>query len=119
VSRRQIVALCTVIVCFFVVVLGIRVKGVRDAGKDHDCRGHLATLALAMHMYNETYGCLPPAYIEDSDGRRMHSWRILVLEFWDPALYQAYDFNEPWDGPNNRSPNRCSGRHTPVVRLLC
>ena len=28
-SRRLIVALCTAIVCFFVVVLGIRVKGVR------------------------------------------------------------------------------------------
>ena len=55
-----------------------------------------------MHQYHEMYGCLPPAYIEDSDGRRMHSWRILVLAFWDPDLYGEYDFNEPWDGPNNR-----------------
>ena len=31
----------------------------------------------------------------------MHSWRVLILEFIDYQLYEKYDFNEPWDGPNN------------------
>ncbi len=33
----------------------------------------------------------------------MHSWRVLLLPFIDAgALYDRYDFSEPWDGPNNR-----------------
>ncbi len=33
----------------------------------------------------------------------MHSWRILILPYIDQAeLYNAYRFDEPWDGPNNR-----------------
>ena len=52
---------------------------------------------------HETYGCFPPAYIADQDGRPMHSWRVLLLPFPDqPALYDAYNFSEPWNGPNNR-----------------
>jgi hypothetical protein len=32
----------------------------------------------------------------------MHSWRVLLLSQFDPALFKQYDFSEPWDGPNNR-----------------
>lgn len=33
----------------------------------------------------------------------MHSWRVLILPFIDAgALYDRYDFSEPWDGANNR-----------------
>jgi len=37
------------------------------------------------------------------DGTELrHSWRIELLPHLEyPALYQQYDFNEPWDGPNN------------------
>ncbi len=32
----------------------------------------------------------------------MHSWRVLILPFMEEtALYNQYDFREPWDGPNN------------------
>jgi hypothetical protein len=33
----------------------------------------------------------------------MHSWRVLLLPYLDQApLYKQYDFDEPWNGPNNR-----------------
>ena len=33
----------------------------------------------------------------------MHSWRVLLLPYLDQhELYAAYNFAEPWDGPNNR-----------------
>lgn len=33
----------------------------------------------------------------------MHSWRILILPYIEQQeLYDAYHFDEPWDGPNNR-----------------
>lgn len=32
----------------------------------------------------------------------MHSWRVLILPYIEEhALYDRYDFDEPWDGPNN------------------
>ena len=33
----------------------------------------------------------------------MHSWRVLILPYLERQdLYDAYRFDEPWDGPNNR-----------------
>lgn len=101
-SRRLTVALGTAFTCLVVYFVVATVIQVGEAPKFLDCHGHLNTLVVAMHMYHEAYGCLPPAYIEDSAGRKMHSWRILVLAFWDRGLYGEYDFNEPWDGPHNR-----------------
>ncbi|QDV27927.1 DUF1559 family PulG-like putative transporter [Aureliella helgolandensis] len=62
----------------------------------------LNQLSLALHNYHGVYGCFPPACITDARGRPMHSWRILVLPYMEERpLYENYDFNEPWDGPNN------------------
>jgi hypothetical protein len=58
---------------------------------------------LAVANYHEAYGCFPPAYLTDRDGKPMHSWRVLILPFLEQQeLYRAYNFNEPWNGPNNR-----------------
>jgi hypothetical protein len=59
-------------------------------------------MALAVANYHDVYGSLPPAYIADSDGKPIHSWRVVLLQFIDETLYDQYDFAEPWDGPNNR-----------------
>ena len=33
----------------------------------------------------------------------MHSWRVLILPYLEQhTLYEAYNFAEPWDGPDNR-----------------
>jgi hypothetical protein len=67
------------------------------------CANNLKQIGLALHYYQDRYGVLPPAYIADASGRPMHSWRVLILPFLDhQALYDRYDFREPWDGPNNR-----------------
>ncbi len=58
---------------------------------------------MAVANYHDTYGCFPPAYVADRDGKPMHSWRVLILPFLEQQeLYRAYNFNEPWNGPNNR-----------------
>jgi hypothetical protein len=34
----------------------------------------------------------------------MHSWRVLILPFMEQQpVYDKYRFDEPWDGPNNRT----------------
>lgn len=67
------------------------------------CERNLRRIALALHAYHDVYGCFPPAYMADSAGRPLHSWRVLILPYLgEQALYDQYDFGEPWDGPNNR-----------------
>lgn len=66
------------------------------------CTSNLKALALAMHSYHDTYGTFPPAYVADDEGIPMHSWRVLLLpHLGRQDLYDQYDFDEPWDGPNN------------------
>ena len=67
-----------------------------------DCQIHLKQIGIALHNYHDTYGSFPLAYVANKQGRPMHSWRVLILPFLEQeALYKRYDFNEPWDGPNN------------------
>ncbi len=58
---------------------------------------------MAVANYESTFGSLPPAYVLGPDGRPWHSWRVLILPFLEQSeVYNAYRFDEPWDGPNNR-----------------
>ena len=67
------------------------------------CWSNLQYISLALNSYASTYGHFPPACIADKDGKAMHSWRVLILPFLDEsAVYKAYDFTEPWDGPKNK-----------------
>jgi hypothetical protein len=75
----------------------------RSAVRRMMCSNNLKLIALALHEYHDTYGCFPPAYIADSNGRPMHSWRVLLLPFLEQDnLYKQYALDEPWNGPNNR-----------------
>ena len=76
-----------------------------EAARRAQCLNNLKQIALAIESYQQAYGVLPPAYLTDASGRRMHSWRVLILPFLGPeglSLYEKYDFREPWDGPHNR-----------------
>ena len=79
------------------------IQTAREASRRISCHGHLKQIALALHNYRTANGCFPPAYVADKNGRPMHSWRVLILPYLGPnALYMQYNFNEPWDGPNNK-----------------
>ena len=75
----------------------------RNAALRNDCLSNLKQICLALHNYESATGAFPPPFIADADGRPMHSWRVLILPYWGhQALYDQYDFDEPWDGPNNK-----------------
>lgn len=79
-----------------------QIQAAREAARRSSCNCNLKQLGLAFHNYHDKYGCFPPAYVADSNGRPMHSWRVLILPYVDQtALYAKYKFDEPWDGPNN------------------
>jgi prepilin-type processing-associated H-X9-DG protein len=74
----------------------------REAARRAMCINNMKQIGVAMQMYHDQYKCFPPAYIPDENGRPMHSWRVLLLPFMEQqAIYEQYDLNEPWDGPNN------------------
>jgi len=67
---------------------------------------NLAAIAKAIISYEDAYRCFPPARLIGPDGRAWHSWRVLILPFFDDPAVQAirnrYSFEEPWDGQGNK-----------------
>ena len=68
------------------------------------CAANLRKIGVALLAYEQKYGTLPPAYVEDKDGNRLHSWRVLILPFLGPeekALHAEYNLGESWDSKQN------------------
>ena len=95
-SALAILAVCIAGGMFYRAVTVARAAAVRT-----HCKGLLCHINVALHHYHEDHGCLPPAYVLGSDGKPIHSWRVLVLKYLNQDAYEAYDFDEPWNGPNN------------------
>ncbi|MFZ1936339.1 MAG: DUF1559 domain-containing protein [Thermoguttaceae bacterium] len=55
------------------------VQSVREVARRTQCENNLKQIAVAMLSYENRYGCFPPAYIPDKNGKPMHSWRVLIL----------------------------------------
>jgi hypothetical protein len=67
------------------------------------CANNLKQIGLALHNYHDVFGSFPPAYVADEDGQPVHSWRVLLLPFLEQlALYDQYDFSQPWDSLANQ-----------------
>jgi len=90
-------------------------RPVAPRGGYPSCRTHLKLLGLALHSYHDVHGCFPPAVLTDETGRPMHSWRVLMLPYFEQGgLYAQYRLDEPWNGPNNRKLH-----DTTLSDLLC
>jgi len=104
---RRSRALAGIVVVLFVVTsfphsLSLREK-VRSEARLCVCSNRLKEIAVALRRYRADYGCFPPPYLTDQNGKPIHSWRVLLLPYLgEMALYRQYRFDEPWDGPNNR-----------------
>jgi prepilin-type processing-associated H-X9-DG protein len=72
------------------------------AARRVQCSNNLKQIGLALHNYHDIYGRFPPAYVADADGRRLYSWRVLILPFIEQKpLYDQFRLDEPWDSPAN------------------
>jgi len=76
------------------------------ASQETQARNNLKQIALAMHMFHDTYRRLPPAVLEQTTEQwqeaKPYSWRVALLPFLNQQdLYQQYRFDEPWDSPAN------------------
>jgi len=75
----------------------------RESARRAQGRSNLKQIMLTLHNYHQSNGSFPPAVLTGPDGKTKYSWRVALLPYMDQhQLYEAYDRNEPWDGPNNR-----------------
>ena len=94
----------------------------RPAALRAQCVNNLKQIALALRNYESAYKALPPAYTVDSEGKRLHSWRTLILPYLDrQRLYESIDLSKPWNDPANAaalktgiSEFRCPGADCPA-----
>ena len=69
-----------------------------------DAPNSMKNLALAMHNFHDTMGAFPAQSLVDQQGKRLLSWRVMVLPYLDQyALYQEFHLDEPWDSEHNRT----------------
>lgn len=77
---------------------------VRFQGVDPDpMADDLRRIGLALVNFHDVYGAFPPAYVVDSSGAHLYSWRVLILPFLDEqALFDRFDLSKAWDDPVNK-----------------
>lgn len=94
-----------VVVTILAIVVAMMLPVTRTARgpmRTAQCMNHLRQVGLALYNYHDAFGSFPPPYTVDSDGRRLHSWRTLILPFLEQReLYESIDLTKPWDDPVN------------------
>jgi hypothetical protein len=81
----------------------LKVAGGKAGALDRS-RRNLWEIGKAIYRFEAEYGYFPPAVIRGPGGAPWHSWRVLLLPYLgQEALYQSYDFSQPWDGEKNRA----------------
>lgn len=92
--------------CLISVPVGLilpALQAAREAARRNQCENNLHQIGVALQSYHDTQGCYPPPYFSDENGTPTHSWRVLILpQLGYTDLFDRYDFDEPWNGPNNR-----------------
>jgi prepilin-type processing-associated H-X9-DG protein len=91
------------ITTFYQAVMQPAVAGARGAARRMQCSNHIRHITLALHAHHDSFGALPPLYTVDSNGKPLHSWRVLLLPFFEQVkLYEQIRFDEPWDSEHNK-----------------
>lgn len=94
-----------VVVAFFLFTLQPATSHAPNAVRRLQSSNNLRDIGLALHSYHDTYGSFPPAYVVNSGGEPLYSWRVLVLPFVDGGaeVYEEFHLDEPWSSQHNRT----------------
>ena len=103
-SHFTIIELLVVIVIIGILVALLlpAVPAAREPARRMQCTNNMKQIMLAFHNYSDSYGCFPPAYTVDEDGKPLHCWRVLILPYLEQVqLYEQIRLDEPWDSEHN------------------
>ena len=85
------------------IAVGLLVPAGCEPARRYTCMSNLKQIGIALLNHESAKGKLPPAFVADEQGRKMHSWRTLILPYMEgEQLHKKYDFQQPWDSPENR-----------------
>ncbi|MBI1904175.1 MAG: DUF1559 domain-containing protein [Planctomycetia bacterium] len=110
-SRRLLGCLVTVAcvvvvgVCLITVVpfIGPYFQSAQRKTQQNQAKDGVRQIAEALIRYHQDHAEFPPAYTVDAKGKRLHSWRVLILPYLGEGnLYSQIRLNEPWDSPFNQ-----------------
>ena len=80
-----------------------------DFFKQSEMRGqsleHTNGVTVGLLQYKNAHKRFPPPAITDKNGKPLLSWRVAILPYLEepgPALYNEFNFDEPWDSEHNR-----------------
>lgn len=77
-------------------------NNVQNAARTAENQSRLRMLGLAMFNYESAYSTFPPQALADKTGKRLLSWRVLILPFLgEKELYDQFHLDEAWDSPHN------------------
>jgi type II secretory pathway pseudopilin PulG/DNA-directed RNA polymerase subunit RPC12/RpoP len=107
-------ALAVVLVIVVVVLLAIpailaallipAVGAARQAARRSQSSNNLKQLALAVHNYHDVYKALPPAVVNDANGKPLYSGRVLLLPYLEQQhVYDQWDKSQAWNSPANQA----------------
>lgn len=66
-------------------------------------QSNMRKIGRGLHDYHEKNRAFPPAAGRLLDAKSKYSWRVAILPFLgQQALYDQYDFDEPWDSEQNK-----------------
>jgi prepilin-type processing-associated H-X9-DG protein len=79
----------------------------RNAGK-YWCQNNLREIGIALQTYQQIHGSFPQAYVADSNGKPLYSWRVLILPYLDRSdINAAFQKDQAWDAPANAKCSQC------------
>jgi hypothetical protein len=56
---------------------------------------------FALRNYRAANGAYPPLYTQGKDGRKLHSWRVLLVPYINDFEVAPCNLSEPWDSRQN------------------
>jgi prepilin-type processing-associated H-X9-DG protein/prepilin-type N-terminal cleavage/methylation domain-containing protein len=109
--RRRALAFTLVELLVVITIIGIllalflpAVQASREAARRTQCQNNLRQMAIAVHNYQDTCGCLPSGLIWPN--RTL--WSGLILpQIEQKPLYDTLEFGSPWDADGSANERAC------------
>ena len=97
---------------YFIFLLALTLPSMqysREAARCQCCRNNMEQIGIALQKYHDEHGTFPPAYTVDEEGNPLHSWRTLILPYFDPEVVgqkwkeqiELIRLDELWDSEHN------------------